>query len=132
MKLLNKIKEGFKDEGFDLDHESSMVQARILSPILEKIERDKISQINLAELTGFTQPLLSALFNNTKKLSMKHISLLQKGLGVVIQSSDILTLKEHEERFHVNKDTKEDGKLIQMIPKDATFFLADEEYKIEM
>ncbi|MFT6945604.1 MAG: transcriptional regulator with XRE-family HTH domain [Vicingaceae bacterium] len=100
MKLSNSIKSLFKNEDFDLDHESKMAQARILSTFLEIIENNKQTQSDLAELTGLKQPFLSGLFNQRRKLSMNHIALLQKALKVKLEPPTYLSDGEHFEKHY--------------------------------
>lgn len=100
MTLLNKIQDEFEQKDFDLEHETDMVQSRILSPIIEKIEEQGLTQTNLSEITGLKQPFLSALFNIRKRLNMEHIALLQKALGIVLQSPQMLSIVEHKRKFY--------------------------------
>lgn len=104
MILLNKIKSEFEKNDFDLEHESNMVQARILSPIIDAIEQQKITQEELSERTGLTQPFISSILNIRKKLNMEHIALFQKALDIVIQTPKTLTLIEHKHKFYNKED----------------------------
>jgi len=99
-KLLNKMKEGFEDRSFDLDFETKMVQSRILSTLLQRIDELGYTQEEIAEKSGLKQPFLSALFHNKKKLNMSHIALLQNALEIVIQPPSYLTDEEHKNKFY--------------------------------
>lgn len=102
-KSLEKIKAAISSvRKFDLDYESEMVQARILSPFYEIIEDNNISQVELEKLTGIKQSFLSGLFGGSRKLSMKHIALLQKGLGVVIQPPKYLGFIDHNTEHYTD------------------------------
>lgn len=102
MKSLNKFKEVFENN--DLEHETKMVQSRIISTLLEVIEARGYSQADLAELTGLTQPFISALLNNRKNLNMEHIALFQNGLGIILQPPSYLSLTDHKEKFYASSD----------------------------
>ena len=103
MTSLNKIQNEFENNGFDLEHESDMVQSRILSPIIEAIEEKGLTQAELSERTGLKQPFISAILNVRKKLNMEHIALFQKALGIVIQSPQVLSINEHKHKYY-NKE----------------------------
>jgi len=105
-KLSNKIKSILKLKEFNLEHESKMAQARILSSILEVVDNKKLTQVELEELTGLKQSFLSGLFNQNRNLSMKHIALLQNALGIVLQPPSYLTVDNHEEKFYSEIDYK--------------------------
>ena len=104
MQLSSNIKTLLKKEEFDLDHESSMVQSRILSSILEVVEDKKMTQTELSEKTGLKQPFLSALFNLHKKLNMNHIALFQKALGVKLQPPKYYSEEKHLKKFYSDKE----------------------------
>jgi transcriptional regulator with XRE-family HTH domain len=104
MKSLNDLKEKLKSNSFDLEHESNMVQSRILSTLLDIVELKKITQQDLEKKTGLTQPFLSALFHNRRKLNMNHIALLQKALDIVLQPPNALTTDEHNRAFYSSSD----------------------------
>ena len=104
MKSLKELKNFLEDESFDLEHEAAMVQSRILSPIIAAIEDNHIKQGDLAEATGLAQPFISALLNVRKKLSMEHIALFQKALGIILQAPDALPLEEHQSKFYSEKE----------------------------
>ena len=104
MKSLKEIKNFLEDESFDLEHEAAMVQSRFLSPIIAAIEDNHIKQGDLAEATGLAQPFISALLNVRKKLSMEHIALFQKALGIILQAPDALPLEEHQSKFYSEKE----------------------------
>ncbi len=99
-KLLNSIKEELNLDSFDLEHETNMVQARILSPLIEEMELNGITQEELAKITGLKQPFISGLLNIRKNLSMKHIALLQNALGVVLQPPNKLDTLDHSSTFY--------------------------------
>lgn len=103
MTSLNKIQIEFENNSFDLEHESKMVQSRILSPIIEAIEEQGLTQEELAERTGLKQPFISAILNVRRKLNMEHIALFQRALGIIIQTPEVLSLNEHRNRFY-NKE----------------------------
>lgn len=104
MKSLKELKDFLEDEQFDLNHEAAMVQSRILSPIISAIEDNKIRQEDLAEATGLTQPFISGLLNIRKNLSMEHIALFQKALGIVLQVPEVLTDEEHKSKFYSEEE----------------------------
>lgn len=99
-KLSNNIKSLLKQSDFNLEHESKMVQARILSTILEIIDDKNLTQLDLQELTGLKQPFLSGLFNQNKKLNMEHIALFQNALKIKLQPPTYLNEEEHNEKFY--------------------------------
>jgi predicted XRE-type DNA-binding protein len=99
-KLSNNIKSLLKQSDFNLEHESKMVQARILSTILEIIDHKNLTQVELEELTGLKQPFLSGLFNQRKKLNMEHIALFQNALRIKLQPPTYLNEEEHNEKFY--------------------------------
>lgn len=103
-KLSNSIKSLLKRKGFDLEHESKMTQARILSPLLAIIEDRRITQLELEESTGLKQPFLSGLFNQRRKLNMEHIALLQEALNVKLQPPAYLDNEEHIEKFYSDNE----------------------------
>lgn len=100
MKSLNKLKEIFSIDTFDLEFESQMVQSRIISTLLEVIESKKLKQKDLVELTGLSQPFISALFHNRKKLNVEHIALFQKALDIVLQPPTYLDANEHKKYYY--------------------------------
>lgn len=106
MKSLNKIRDELENKGFDLRHESDMVQSRILSPIIEAMEKEGLTQDELSKKTGLKQPFISAILNVRKKLNMEHIALFQEALGIVIQTPEALSINEHKYKFY-NKDEYE-------------------------
>ncbi len=104
-KSLEKIKAAISNVNvrkFNLDYEAEMVQARILSPFYEIIEDNNISQVELEKLTGIKQSFLSGLFGGSRKLSMKHIALLQKGLEIVMQPPKYLSLIDHNTEHYTD------------------------------
>lgn len=102
MKSLNKIKQQLSNnKDFDLLYESQMVQSRIISSILEVIEEKKYTQQELEELTGLSQPFLSGLFNNRKKLNVEHIAKFQNALNIVLQPPKCLSKREHTNTYYV-------------------------------
>ena len=104
MTLLNKIQSEFENNGFDLEHESNMVQSRILSPIIEAIDEQGITQEKLSEKTGLSQPFISAILNIRKKLNTEHIALFQKALGIIIQTPKALAISEHKSKFYKKEE----------------------------
>lgn len=106
MKSLNEIQKAFEKNGFDLAHESDMVQSRILSPIIEAMEEKGVTQSELSEKTGLKQPFISAVLNVRRKLNMEHIALFQKALGIVIQPPTALSTDQHQHKFY-NKEAYE-------------------------
>lgn len=118
-KLSTKIKSILKKKVFNLEHESKMAQARILSPFIEVIEDNNITQLELQKLTGLKQPFISGLFNQQRKLNMEHIALFQEALGIKLQPPAYLTEHEHNEKFYSDK---------QYIPA-ITHFLDSCEFK---
>lgn len=106
MTSLNKIQDEFENNKFDLEHESKMVQSRILSPIIEAIEENGLTQEELSERTGLRQPFISAILNIRKKLNMEHIALFQKALGIIIQPPQALSINEHKHKYY-NKEEYE-------------------------
>lgn len=100
MKSLNKLKNILSIDTFDLEFESQMVQSRIVSTLLEVIDDKKLKQKDLEELTGLSQPFISALFHNRKKLNVEHIALFQKALDIVLQTPTYLDVNEHKRNFY--------------------------------
>lgn len=106
MKSLNKLNKLDKFisqldiNNFDVAYETDMVQTRILSPILEVIERKNLTQSELEDLTGLKQPFISALFNNRRKLNMEHIALFQNALNIVLQPPSYLSMEDHITKFY--------------------------------
>ncbi|WP_329805210.1 helix-turn-helix domain-containing protein [Flavobacterium facile] len=99
-KLLNKIKSELNNNCFDIVFESQMVQSRIISSFLEVIESKNFTQKDLEDLTGLTQPFLSGLFNNRKKLNVEHIARLQNALNIVLQPPKYLSVEEHHNTYY--------------------------------
>ena len=104
MKSLNTYRNAFDATSFDLEHEANMVQSRILSSLLEVIEKKGLTQLDLEVLTGLKQPFLSAVFNNRKKINMEHIALLQNALDIVLQPPAYLTKDQHLNKFYDQSD----------------------------
>lgn len=104
MKLLNKIKDELKLDTFNIEFESEMVQSRILSSFLEVIDEKGLTQTDLEKLTGLTQPFISALFNNRRKLNVEHIALFQEALKIVLQPPTYLSKEEHTNKFYTDTD----------------------------
>lgn len=100
MTLLNKIRSEIKNTEFDIEYEANMVQSRLLSPIIEIIEEQNITQKELSEKTGLAQPFISALLNIRKRLNMDHIALFQNALNIVIQTPNILSKDNHQNKFY--------------------------------
>lgn len=100
MKSLNKLKNILSIDTYDLEFESQMVQSRIVSTLLEVIEEKKLKQKDLEELTGLSQPFISALFHNRKKLNVEHIALFQKALDIVLQPPTYLDVNDHKRNFY--------------------------------
>ncbi|GAA0735934.1 helix-turn-helix transcriptional regulator [Gaetbulibacter jejuensis] len=104
MKSLETLNEIFGKKKFDLEHETKMVQARILSPILSAINQKKMTQVELEEKTGLNQSFLSAIFNNKRRLNMEHIAKFQNALGIKLQSPEVLSIENHYEKFYNPKN----------------------------
>ncbi|WP_243473063.1 helix-turn-helix domain-containing protein [Winogradskyella sp. MH6] len=104
MKSLNKFKNILTNPNFDIEHETQMVQSRILSSILEIMDEKEYNQSDLERLTGLSQPFLSSIFNNKKKLSMRHIALIQEALGVILQPPTALSKEAHNNKFYNEND----------------------------
>lgn len=121
MKSLNEFKRNLDQESFDLDHETKMVQLRILSSILEVIDAKGLTQSNLEELTGLKQPFISALFNNRKNLNMEHIALFQHALQIVIQPPAHLSIDEHINAFYKESDYENSqGQIFEIVCNHST------------
>lgn len=97
---LQEVFSKLETTSFDLDFEAAMVQNRILHTFLEVIEKKKITQAELGEKMGFSQPFLSALLNSKKKLNVEHIAKFQHALGIVLQPPQYLSIEEHENKFY--------------------------------
>jgi transcriptional regulator with XRE-family HTH domain len=95
MKSLVQIKNQLNENKVDMVFESQMVQSRIVSTLLEVIEIKKVTQKELEERTGLSQPFLSGLFNNKKSLNVEHIAKLQNALNIILQPPKYLTTEEH-------------------------------------
>lgn len=95
MKLSNPANQILINNDFDLEHETKMTQARILSTFLEIIDERKLTQIELENLTGLKQPFLSGLFNLHRKLNMEHIALFQRALKIKLQPPEYLSKNKH-------------------------------------
>lgn len=103
-KLSNSIKSLLKQDDFNLEHESKMVQARILSTFLGIIDDRKLTQSDLEKLTGLKQPFLSGLFNQRRRLNMEHIALFQNALKIKLQPPEYLNDQEHNEKFYSDEE----------------------------
>jgi len=126
MKLLNKIKNQLNNEDFDIDFESQMVQSRIISTFLEVIENKNLTQKDLEDLTGLSQPFLSALFNNRKKLNVEHIAKLQNALKIVLQQPKYLTSDEHHNTYYQEDEYIGLNKISELLlPKELDFLYID-------
>ena len=99
MKSLAKLRELFTEKSFDLEFESQMVQSRIVSTFLEVIEDKNITQKELEEKTGLSQPFISALLNNRKKLNVEHIARLQNALDVKLKSPEYISNSDYEKEY---------------------------------
>lgn len=84
----------------NIDHEARMVQSRILSPFLKIMEDKGITENDLSKASGLTLDTITKLFLIEKPLKMAHIALIQKGLDSVAQPPEVITAKEHHERFY--------------------------------
>lgn len=104
MKSLDKINKIFSEETFDLDFESQMVQSRIVSTLLEVIESKNLKQKDLEELTGLSQPFISALFHNRKKLNVEHIALFQNALDIVLLPPSYMEANDHKIKYYSEND----------------------------
>ncbi|MEK8179919.1 helix-turn-helix transcriptional regulator [Flavobacterium buctense] len=100
MKLLDQIRNQLNENRVDIVFESQMVQSRIVSTFLEVIENNKVTQKELEERTGLSQPFLSAIFNNRKKLNVEHIAKLQNALNIILQPPKYLTTEEHYNTYY--------------------------------
>jgi transcriptional regulator with XRE-family HTH domain len=100
MKLLEQIRNQLNENKVDIVFESQMVQSRIVSTFLEVIENNKVTQKELEERTGLSQPFLSAIFNNRKKLNVEHIAKLQNALNIILQPPKYLTTEEHYNTYY--------------------------------
>ncbi|WP_412561709.1 helix-turn-helix domain-containing protein [Winogradskyella sp. MIT101101] len=105
---MNKFKDILSNPKFDLNHETNMVQSRILSTILQVMDDREFNQSDLENLTGLSQPFLSSIFNNKKNLSMKHIALIQEALGIVLQPPKFLDKETHKAKFYSENNEKFD------------------------
>lgn len=103
-KLSNNIKSLIQFDDFDKEYEAKMVQSRILSTVLEVIENQNLTQLDLENLTGLKQPFLSSLFNLHKKLNMEHIALFQKALKIKLQPPSYFTEDSHIKQFYLEDD----------------------------
>lgn len=101
---LSKIRSFLKNDEFDIEHESKMVQSRILSSILKVVEEKNMTQTELSKKTGLKQPFLSELFNLHKKLNMNHIALFQKALEIKLQPPNYYSEERHSEKFYSNEE----------------------------
>ena len=99
MKSLAELKKIFTEKSFDLEFESQMVQSRIVSTFLEVIEDKNITQKELEEKTGLSQPFISALLNNRKKLNVEHIARLQNALDVKLKSPEYISNSDYEKEY---------------------------------
>jgi len=104
MKSLEKINKIFSIETFDLEFESQMVQSRIVSTLLEVIESKNLKQKDLEELTGLSQPFISALFHNRRKLNVEHIALFQNALDIVLLPPSYLEANEHKNKYYSDNE----------------------------
>lgn len=100
MKLFEQIRNQLNENKVDIVFESQMVQSRIVSTFLEVIENNKVTQKELEERTGLSQPFLSAIFNNRKKLNVEHIAKLQNALDIILQPPKYLTNEEHYNTYY--------------------------------
>ena len=106
MKSLAELKKIFSGNSFDLEFESQMVQSRIISTFLDVIDEKNITQKELENRTGLSQPFISALFNNRKKLNVEHIAKFQNALGIKLKSPEYLSNSDYEFEYfkeNVNK-----------------------------
>lgn len=101
MSLNKNISNLIDLEGFDIEHETMMVQSRLLSPILQFKEDNNLSQNELAEMSGIKQPLLNSIINLKKNLSMKHIAQLQNAIDSVI-APRLVSRKYLKERYYTD------------------------------
>lgn len=101
---LQEVLSTLETTSFDLTFEAAMVQNRILHTFLEVIEKKKITQAELSERMGLSQPFLSALLNSKKKLNVEHIAKFQHALGIVLQPPQYLSIEEHENKFYENEE----------------------------
>jgi transcriptional regulator with XRE-family HTH domain len=103
-KSLNQTIDKLNSQDFDLKLESQMVQSRIVSTLLEVIQEKGLTQTDLERSTGLSQPFISSLLNINKKLSMEHIALFQKALGIVLQPPLPLSEDMHHRKFYESED----------------------------
>lgn len=125
MKSLNKLTKHLNDNNFDILFESHMVQSRIISSILNAIEFKKLTQQDLEKLTGLSQPFLSALFNNRRKLNVEHIAKLQNALGIIFQPPTYL-LNEHHLNEYYNEEQYIGFKSVSEFKKREIFYQMDD------
>lgn len=88
------------DNKVALEIEVKMVQSRLLSPIIAKMEEVGMTQKELAKRSGMTQPFVNSVLNIRKKISVEHIAKFQKALGIVLQPPIALTEEEHYRAFY--------------------------------
>lgn len=88
------------NENTALEIESKMIQSRLLSPMINRMEELGLNQSQLAARTGMSQPFINALLNIRKKANVEHLAKFQKALGIVLQPPKALTEEEHYREFY--------------------------------
>jgi len=101
---ISKYSKIVKPKDYDQEHETKMVQSRLLAPLIEVIEQKGYTVKKLSELTGLNRIKITALLNIENLITMEQIALFQKALGVMIQPPAVITAEEHNKKFYVNGD----------------------------
>jgi hypothetical protein len=105
MSQYGEVVKSLNNKEYDVEHETKMVQSRILAPLIEVIEQKGYTVQKLSELTGLNSIKITALLNIENLITMEQIALFQKALGIVIQPPEAITTEEHNKKFYVD-DTK--------------------------
>ena len=124
---IEKIRKEFSEIGktynldyYDLKHETKMVQARIVSPLIKIIEVKGYTVNKLSELTNLTETKIDRLLNGAESITMEELALFQKALDVVIEPPFVLTKEEHNNKYY---DTDEEENVCLYCEPTSGFYL---------
>lgn len=77
-----------------------MTQSRLLSPIIELMEKKKIEIQDLAKMSDIKESDLKMILHLDKKLSLDDLVKMQQALDHVIQVPKMLSVSNHHKKFY--------------------------------
>ena len=77
-----------------------MTQSRLLSPIVELMEKKKIEISDLAKASDIKEDDLKRILHINKKITLDDLVKIQQAIDHVIQAPKILSVKDHHKKFY--------------------------------